>query len=597
MPTLATAKQSGASKRSPRPTRFWRSRAPSAVRPLRADRGSSGLRRSVRRHLRGLLWPEPIRWGSRGPPGGPPAGSDIEVIVDVSFEQAVLGGESAIDLKLPTACTVAKPPAPSQEPRPRPAPPARGAGRSSESASRFWARWCRRARAPPAWGSAKRSRIHARPAVARAGSPNPRASRSRSRPGSTMAPGCASRAGEPPGREAGVAATCTCCCGSRPRSLPTRGRRSHRRAVDPDDPSHTGGSARLRDARWLEELVIPRGTRTGEEFRLRGAGCRDSTVAGVATSLCGPSSTLPRTSRRRGRAASATRRLGAARTSLRPTKAGSSAFAARSLDLGPDGDGGPHVFVASLEALELAEPTAPTSSARLRVRPGDPLTASDGAGLAAVPVRAALEPTAMFEFVLRPPAAHDRLRPDQGSEAGARCTKAHRARASTASCRSWPNAQFRGGPTTKPQAARATAADRARGSDAESASVDAHIAPLGSFAISPSSVRADRGGERIGPTHTTVLIGPEGGGRRAERSACRASTWAPCLRAETAAIAAGALIASYDTKNCADRHRHDSRVTGANSQPMASDVRGAIHPNTTLSHCGASVITYRGAVA
>ncbi|MGI9623268.1 MAG: molecular chaperone DnaJ [Acidimicrobiales bacterium] len=38
--------------------------------------------------------------------GGPPPGNDIEVIVDVTFEQAVLGGESKVELKLPVACSV-----------------------------------------------------------------------------------------------------------------------------------------------------------------------------------------------------------------------------------------------------------------------------------------------------------------------------------------------------------------------------------------------------------------------------------------------------------------------------------------------------------
>ena len=36
--------------------------------------------------------------------GGPPAGADIEVIVDITFEQAVLGGETNVELKLPVAC-------------------------------------------------------------------------------------------------------------------------------------------------------------------------------------------------------------------------------------------------------------------------------------------------------------------------------------------------------------------------------------------------------------------------------------------------------------------------------------------------------------
>ncbi len=41
-----------------------------------------------------------------GRQAGPPAGADIEVIVDITFEEAVLGGESNVELKLPTACSV-----------------------------------------------------------------------------------------------------------------------------------------------------------------------------------------------------------------------------------------------------------------------------------------------------------------------------------------------------------------------------------------------------------------------------------------------------------------------------------------------------------
>ncbi len=40
---------------------------------------------------------------SRGP-SGPPRGQDIEVIVDISFEQAVFGDEIDVSLKLPTRC-------------------------------------------------------------------------------------------------------------------------------------------------------------------------------------------------------------------------------------------------------------------------------------------------------------------------------------------------------------------------------------------------------------------------------------------------------------------------------------------------------------
>lgn len=46
----------------------------------------------------------PFGGGGRGRPAGPPPGSDVEVIVDITFEEAVLGGETSVELKLPTAC-------------------------------------------------------------------------------------------------------------------------------------------------------------------------------------------------------------------------------------------------------------------------------------------------------------------------------------------------------------------------------------------------------------------------------------------------------------------------------------------------------------
>lgn len=47
----------------------------------------------------------PFGAGSGQRQAGPPAGADIEVIVDTTFVQAVLGGETEVELKLPVACT------------------------------------------------------------------------------------------------------------------------------------------------------------------------------------------------------------------------------------------------------------------------------------------------------------------------------------------------------------------------------------------------------------------------------------------------------------------------------------------------------------
>ncbi len=65
----------------------------------------------------------------------------------------------------------------------------------------------------------------------------------------------------------------------------------------------------------------------------------------------------------------------------------------------------------------------------------------------------------------------------------------------------------------------------------------------------PGLAVADRGGAALGPDHTTVLVGPEGGwapGELADTTA-RVALGPHVLRAETAAITAGALLA--------DRHR------------------------------------------
>ncbi len=49
----------------------------------------------------------PFGAGSAGArSSGPPPGADIEVIIDIAFEQAVLGGETTVELRLPVACTV-----------------------------------------------------------------------------------------------------------------------------------------------------------------------------------------------------------------------------------------------------------------------------------------------------------------------------------------------------------------------------------------------------------------------------------------------------------------------------------------------------------
>ncbi len=46
----------------------------------------------------------PFGGGGRRGPGGPPRGQDMEVVVDITFEQAVFGSQIPVDIKLPQAC-------------------------------------------------------------------------------------------------------------------------------------------------------------------------------------------------------------------------------------------------------------------------------------------------------------------------------------------------------------------------------------------------------------------------------------------------------------------------------------------------------------
>lgn len=59
---------------------------------------------------------------------GPPAGADVEVIVDITFEEAVLGGETAVELRLPTACNACEATGAQPGTSPSPCPTCQGTG-------------------------------------------------------------------------------------------------------------------------------------------------------------------------------------------------------------------------------------------------------------------------------------------------------------------------------------------------------------------------------------------------------------------------------------------------------------------------------------
>lgn len=73
------------------------------------------------------------------------------------------------------------------------------------------------------------------------------------------------------------------------------------------------------------------------------------------------------------------------------------------------------------------------------------------------------------------------------------------------------------------------------------------VRPLVTFdSFSSPAVRADREGAPLGPDHTEVLIGPEGGWSQHERDRLDSVHLGPhVLRAETAAIAAAALMGAW----------------------------------------------------
>ena len=113
-------------------------------------------RRRARRHLRRLLRRrQPVRRRQRPRPAGPPAGADLEVVVDLDFEEAVFGVRGA-----GRRCA---PPSPCDDlrghrarrraPRRRPAPSAAAPARSGGSASRSSARWSPPAPCPRCGGS------------------------------------------------------------------------------------------------------------------------------------------------------------------------------------------------------------------------------------------------------------------------------------------------------------------------------------------------------------------------------------------------------------------------------------------------------------
>jgi 16S rRNA (uracil1498-N3)-methyltransferase len=214
---------------------------------------------------------------------------------------------------------------------------------------------------------------------------------------------------------------------------------------------------------------------------------------------------------------------------------------------------GPHVFVADLADLQLDEPDRHHLERVLRLRPGDPLTASDGRG-AWCPCRLGgapdpLEPTG--------PVAHEPA-PDPLLTVGFALVKGDRPELIVQKLTEL------GVDRIVPFAAERSVVrwDDERGARhverlrrvAREAAMQSHrawlptVGDLASFdsLVAAGAVLADRDGDPLAEPGRAVLVGPEGGWSDRERAAApaRVGLGDHVLRVETAAIAAGVLLAS-----------------------------------------------------
>lgn len=214
---------------------------------------------------------------------------------------------------------------------------------------------------------------------------------------------------------------------------------------------------------------------------------------------------------------------------------------------------GPLVFVERLDVPVLADDDRHHLERVLRVRPGDGLTVADGQGRwrpAVLGRDGAVEPTADVVVTPAPAPAlavgfalvkgeKPEVVVQKLTELGIDRIVPFRAERSVVR---WDDAK----------AAKAVARLRAV---ARAASMQCHrphlptvddVADLADLAAQPGAAMADRWGERPSLEHRLVLVGPEGGWAPGEQAMGlpRVALGGHVLRAETAAITAGALLAA-----------------------------------------------------
>ncbi len=218
----------------------------------------------------------------------------------------------------------------------------------------------------------------------------------------------------------------------------------------------------------------------------------------------------------------------------------------------PAGANGPHVFVDDLEHLELRDDDRNHLTRSLRLRPGDPFTASDGTGSwrvcrlgsgpsfdaepdGEVVFAEAPSPKLTIGFALikggRPELVVQKLT-ELGVDAIVPFTAEH-------SVVRWdPDRAAR-----HTERLRRVAREAAMQSRQVRLPEISEVTDFAVLAAHPGAIRADIGGDPPSLDHPTVLIGPEGGWSDTERcqlGAIRISS--SVLRSETAAIATATLL-------------------------------------------------------
>ena len=208
---------------------------------------------------------------------------------------------------------------------------------------------------------------------------------------------------------------------------------------------------------------------------------------------------------------------------------------------------GPHVFVNHLESLELADHDRHHLARVLRLRDGDPLTASDGEGSwrnvrfgdvleVAGPVHTVADPPyELWLGIALTKAAKPEFAVQKATELGIDHVVVFESAHSVAR---WDEAKRNKNRERLVKVAR-EAAMQSRRVNVPTVAIESFEAFV-SRRTGTSPVRADFGGAPLRMEHRTVLIGPEGGWDAAERADVPDSVdlGATVLRAETAAVVA-----------------------------------------------------------